>query len=158
MKRRPKDGGGCETLTGRAPRAVPDGAQALQHITSVPGLGLLSAAALLALFTRLRSAGADTVVAFTGLDPRPMDSGNRRGRRCLSKRGPAELRRLLFNAAMSAARTSSWRALYERERAKGLPSTAALIVLARKLVRVAFSLFKNRSDFDPARLGANGRA
>lgn len=149
---------GLDKQIAQAAAAVPDGAQALQHITSVPGLGLLSAAALLALFTRLRSAGADTVVAFTGLDPRPMDSGNRRGRRCLSKRGPAELRRLLFNAAMSAARTSSWRALYERERAKGLPSTAALIVLARKLVRVAFSLFKNRSDFDPARLGANGRA
>lgn len=33
--------------------------------------------------------------------------------------------------------------------AKGLPRTAALVVLARKLVRVAFSLFKNRTTFDP---------
>jgi transposase len=139
----------------QAATAVPNGAQALQHITSVPGLGLLNGAALLALFTRLKSAGADAVVAFTGLDPRPMESGNRRGQRRLSKRGPAELRRLLFNAAMSAARTPSWRALYERERAKNLPRTAALVVLARKLVRVAFGLFKTCSSFDSKRLSHN---
>jgi transposase len=127
-----------------------DGAQqSLRSITSVPGLGALNAAALLSLFTRLADARADAVVAFTGLDPRPMDSGNKRGVRRLSKRGPAELRRLLFNAARSASRTSAWRDIYQRELAKGLPRTAALVILARKLVRVAFSLFKSQATFDP---------
>lgn len=88
---------------------------------------------------------------FKGLDPRAMDSGNKRGVRRLSKRGNSELRRLLFNAAMSASRTATWQPVYQRELAKGLPSTAALIVLARKLVRVAFSLFKSGSFFDPSR-------
>ena len=124
--------------------------QALGSITSVPGLGALSGAALLVLFTRLAQASADAVVAFTELDPRPMDSGHKRGVRRLSKRGPPELRRLMFNAAMSASRTAAWREVYAREIAKGLPRTAALVVLARKLVRVAFSLFKNRTTFDPA--------
>lgn len=133
----------------QAAAALPQGREALGRITSVPGLGPLSGAALLGLFTRLAQAGADTVIAFTGLDPRPMDSGNKRGQRQLSKRGPAELRRLLFNAAMSAAQTSAWRSVYERERAKGLPRTAALVVLARKLVRVAFSLFKSGALFQP---------
>jgi transposase len=128
---------------------VPGGPQAFKCMTSVPGLGLLNAAALLRLFSRLQSCGADSVIAFTGLDPRPMDSGNKRGVRRLSKRGPAPLRCLLYNAAMSASRTATWRAVYERELAKGLPRTAALIVLARKLVRVAFSLFKTQSLFDP---------
>ena len=123
--------------------------QALRSITSVPGIGPLNGAALLSLFTRLSGARADAVVAFTGLDPRPMDSGNKRGVRRLSKRGPAELRRLLFNAARSASRTPAWRPFYERELAKGLPGTAAAVVLARKLVRVAFSLFKSQTTFDP---------
>ncbi len=52
------------------------------------------------------------------------------------------------NAAMSASRTAAWKAQYEHERAKHLPRTAALNVLARKLVRVAFSLFKSHSLFD----------
>jgi transposase len=119
-----------------------------ERITSVPGIGLLSGSALLGLFQRLAERGANAVIAFLGLDPRPMDSGKKVGLRRLSKRGPAEWRRLLFNAAMSASRTKAWKATYERERAKGLPRTAALNVLARKLVRVAFGLFKSGQHFD----------
>lgn len=121
-------------------------------LRSVPGIGLLTGAALLNLFRRLPDANADAVVAFTGLDPRPCDSGQKRGRRRLSKRGPGELRRLLFNAAMSAAKTNIWRPYYERERAKGLPTTAALIVIARRLIRVAFALFKKQIHFNPDRI------
>lgn len=121
-------------------------------LRSVPGIGLLTGAALLNLFSRLPAAKADAVVAFTGLDPRPCDSGQKRGKRRLSKRGPSELRRLLFNAAMAAAKTKLWRPYYERERAKGLPTTAALIVIARRLVRVAFALFKKQIHFNPDRI------
>jgi transposase len=133
----------------RALDEVPGGASAARCITSVPGIGLLTGAALLRLFMRLGHVNADVAIAFTGLDPRPMDSGNKRGQRRLSKRGSPELRRLLFNAAMSASRTKCWNAAYQRERDKGLPSTAALIVLARKLVRVAYSLFKSGNSFNP---------
>lgn len=126
--------------------------EGFERITSVPGIGLLSGAALLGLFQRLAERGADAVIAFLGLDPRPMDSGKKVGLRRLSKRGPAEWRRLLFNAAMSASRTKAWNATYERERAKGLPRTAALNVLARKLVRVAFGLFKSGKHFDASKV------
>ena len=118
-------------------------------ITSVPGIGLLSGAALLGVFRRLATRGADAVIAFLGLDPRPADSGQKQGLRRLSKRGPSEWRRLLFNAAMSASLTQTWKAHYERECAKGLPRPAALNVLARRLVRVAFGLFKAKTFFNP---------
>jgi transposase len=124
--------------------------QDFECITSVPGIGLLSGSALLGLFRRLATRGSDAVIAFLGMDLRPMDSGQKTGLRRMSKRGPAEWRRLLFNAAMSAAQTKTWHAHYERERAKGLSRTAALNVLARKLVRVAFGLFKSNSRFDPS--------
>lgn len=124
-------------------------------ITSVPGIGLLSGAALLGVFRRLAGASADAVIAFLGLDPRPMDSGLKVGLRRLSKRGPSEWRRLLFNAAMSGAATKAWKGCYEHERAKGLSRTAALNVLARKMVRVAFSLFKNHKRFDLALVSGN---
>lgn len=126
--------------------------QSFEHITSVPGIGLLSGSVLLSLFQRLADRSADAVIAFMGFDPRPMDSGQKVGQRRLSKRGPAEWRRLLFNAAMSASRTKVWKPYYEHERAKGLSRTAALVALARKLVRVAFGLFKSHSHFDPSKL------
>lgn len=134
----------------QAAKRIAAGTEDFKRITSVPGIGLLSGAALLGLFRRLATRGADAVIAFLGLDPRPFDSGQRTGVRRLSKRGPSEWRRLLFNAAMSACRTAAWRAVYERECAKGLPRVAALNVLARKLVRVAFSLFKSGASFNPS--------
>ena len=123
-----------------------------ERITSVPGIGLLSGSVLLGLFLLLAERSADAVIAFLGFDPRPMDSGQKVGKRRLSKRGPPEWRRLLFNAAMSASRTKAWKPHYEHERAKGLSRTAALVVLARKLIRVAFGLFKSHSTFDASRI------
>jgi transposase len=102
--------------------------------------------------TRLPFRSADAFVAFAGLDPRPKDSGHKVGRRRLSKRGPAELRRLLFNAAMAAARTHAWKPVYEHYRARGLPTTAALVVIARKIMRIAWSIHRYHTTFDPQRL------
>jgi transposase len=82
------------------------------------------------------------------MDPRANDSGTKTGRRRLSKRGPAELRRLLFNAAMSGVRTPIWNPMYLKARAAGKTSTEALIIVARKILRVAFSLFKTKSTFE----------
>lgn len=144
-----------DVLDGEIAQAAADlnlDSENFEHITSVPGIGLLSGSVLLGLFQRLAQRSADAVIAFLGMDPRPMDSGQKVGRRRLSKRGPAEWRRLLFNAAMSASRTKVWKPHYERERAKGLSRTAALNVLARRLVRVAFGLFKSGSHFDPAKV------
>lgn len=89
---------------------------------------------------RVHPQSPDAFVAFTGLDPRPMDSGQHRGRRRLSKRGPAEPRRLLYLAAMSTAKTKTWKPIYEHYRAKGLSSTATLVILARRIARTAWKI------------------
>jgi transposase len=138
-----------DQLISQAVRQLPQGQQHSQRLQQVPGIGLLNAAMLTNLFLRVPFAKSDAVVAFAGLDPRANDSGLKRGKRRLSKRGPAELRRLLYNAAMAARKSPVWLPFYERQRAKGLPTTACLIVLARKLLRLAFSLFKHQTDFDP---------
>jgi transposase len=96
----------------------------------------------------LIEASPDRKQSFT----RPDDSGQHRGKRRLSKRGPAELRRLLYLAAMSAVKTKTWRPLYEHDRAKGLSSTAALVILARRIARTAWSIYTYKTEFDPARL------
>lgn len=128
---------------------LPHGADGCAQLRSIPGIGLLSGVVLLTAFSRYGFTRADAAIAYSGFDPRPCDSGEKRGRRRLSKRGPSELRRLLYNAAMAAAKTKTWKPYYERQRAKGLATTAALVVLARKLIRVAFALFKKGAYFDP---------
>ncbi len=72
-----------------------------------------------------------------------------RGRRKLTKKGRAELRRLLYMAAMAARRSETRRGFYDRHRARGLSTIQALVALARKLARVAFALLKNATEYQP---------
>lgn len=124
------------------------------RLRSVVGFGPLLSAAMAHAITRHPFKNHDAFVAYLGYDPRVRDSGQLRGRRFLSKRGPAELRRLLFTAAMSASRTKLWRPIYERYRARGLSTTATLVIIARKLARIAFAIVRHGVSFQPERIQA----
>jgi transposase len=129
----------------------PDRQQHVTHLRTIDGVGPVVSAALINTLERAPLKSADAFVAFTGLDPRPDDSGHHRGKRRLSKRGPAELRRLLYVAAMSAKKTKTWKPLFDHYRAKGLSTTAALVILARRIARTAWSMYTYKTEFDPAR-------
>lgn len=120
-----------------------------KNLDTVVGFGPLLSNVLANTITRHPFKNADAFIAYVGYDPRVRDSGRQRGRRFLSKSGPAELRRLLYVAAMSASKTKLWRPFYERYRARGLSTTATLVILARKLARIAFSIVKHRTVFKP---------
>jgi transposase len=129
--------------------ADPLTATLVSRLKTISGVGPLVASLLCALFKRFAFRHADALIAYLGLDPRPHESGQHRGRRRLSKRGHPEWRRLLIAAAMSAARTQAWRDYVKRQRAKALPATAVHVILARKMLRTAFAMFKNGQDFVP---------
>ena len=139
---------GMDTLIASMPGPQED----RRKLETINGVGTVVSAALIEPLTRLPFRSSDAFVAFTGLDPRPRDSGRKVGKRRLSKRGPAELRRLLFNAAMAATRTDVWKPIYEHYRAHGLPATAALVIIARKIARIAWSIHRYHTSFDPQRL------
>jgi transposase len=122
------------------------------RLRKIAGVGTVVASGVLNTLERVPFAKADSFVAFTGLDPRPDDSAHRRGRRRLSKRGPSELRRLLYLAAMAAAKTKIWKPIYQHYRAQGLSSTAALVVLARRIARTAWSIYTHKTTFDAERI------
>ena len=129
--------------------AMSEGCQRLQTIT---GVGLQAGALLTQLLSRIPFANADALVAYCGLDPRANDSGAKRGRRKLSKRGPARLRRQVYLMGFAASHSKVLKPLYQAIRAKGFSSTEALVILGRKLLRVAFAVWKTKTVFDPARL------
>jgi transposase len=114
---------------------------------AVEGIGELTAMALANTFHRGHFKNSDAFIAFMGMDVRVRDSGKKIGRRKLTKKGDPELRRLLYNAAMAARKTATWACLYEQYLTQGLKPTQALIKLARKLARIAFSLMKNESTY-----------
>lgn len=130
---------------------VPAMAALHRRLVSIVGIGTIVAAQLVASLSALRFTRADSFIAYTGLDPRPDDSGQRRGRRRLSKRGHGLLRCLLYNAGMAAARSKLFKPTYLQLRARGLQSTEAIVILARKLARIAFALYQSGQSFDTQR-------
>lgn len=130
----------------------PQHVEAQQRLETIVGVGPLVGMALTNTLERVPFRNADAFVAFTGFDPRANDSGHKVGRRRLSKRGPGELRRLLFNAAMSAVKTRVWKPIYEHYRTQGWSTTATLVIIARKIARAAWSIHHNHSSFNPERI------
>lgn len=125
----------------------------LARLRSAPGIGPLNALALCAAFHSGDFTHRDPFIAYLGLDVRTKDSGQHRGRRKLTKKGPAECRRLLHNAAMAAVRTNDYfKSYYLKLQARSLSKTAALVAVARKIARLAFSLLRHRTTFQPTRL------
>lgn len=124
-------------------------------LQSIVGVGPQSSAWLTSLLTRVPFASSDALVAYSGLDPRANDSGRSRGRRRLSKRGNPALRHQMFMAAMSACHTSTFAATYQALRARGLKTTEALVILARKLLRIAFAVWRSGQPFEAHRVTHN---
>lgn len=129
-------------------QAIPQRAQQAKRLESITGVGPLTSAWLANLLDRVKFKNSDALVAFAGMDPRPCDSGQKRGKRRLSKRGPAEGRRLLFNVGMAAAKSKTWAPVYAHYRELGWASTAVIVIIARKILRIAFSIHKTESLFD----------
>ncbi|GAA0578853.1 IS110 family transposase [Halomonas salifodinae] len=123
--------------------------QQVARCQAMEGVGSLTATALAMAFLRGDFRHSDAFVAFLGLDVRVRDSGRQRGRRKLTKKGDPEVRRLLHNAAMAASRQPAWQAAYQGYLARGLKKTQALVIIARKLVRIAFSLMKHEVEYRP---------
>lgn len=119
----------------------------VKRCQAVEGIGFFTAVALTMAFQRGEFESADAYIAFLGMDLRAADSGQKHGRRSLSKKGDGEIRRLLHNAASAGIRSQAWKALYQGYLARGLKTTQALVIIARKLARIAFSLMKNLSEY-----------
>lgn len=123
-----------------------------QRLRTIVGIGPQTSAFLTALLSRIRFQNVDALVAYSGLDPRPDDSGQKRGKRVLSKRGPAQLRRLLWLAAFSASHSKAFATQYQTIRSKGLSNTASVVILARKLLRIVWAVWRTGKLFDSSKL------
>jgi transposase len=123
-------------------------------LDAVPGIGTLTAATVGACLKSKQFTHPDQFVAYVGLDLTVRDSGQSKGRRTLSHRGDAELRRLLYLAAQANIRckASPFRDQYVRERAKGLAGTQAICAVARKLARVCWSLVHHGTTYKAERV------
>jgi transposase len=129
-----------------------EGNSGRERLATITGVGPVISAALVADLDVGQFTSADAFVAFYGLDPVPNDSGKSKGKRKISKKGHRLGRSLLYTAALSAASSKAWKPVYQRILAKGLTRVQALICLARKICRTAWSIYTYKTDFQADRL------
>jgi transposase len=116
-------------------RSHRDLAARLDLVLSIPGIGELTALAILIRMPELGQVSREEAAALAGLAPFDNDSGQHKGQRRIAG-GRSRLRRSLFAAALPAA--FRWNealiALYQRLIAAGKAHNVALIACARKLL------------------------
>jgi transposase len=122
-------------------------------LVSIPGIGSLSAAAILVEMPDPQVLGsARAAAAYAGLNPCRCTSGSSVDRPArLSKIGNAALRRALYFPALSAIRHNPpVRALRERLAAKaGFKPKQIIGAAMRKLLHLCFGVLKTGQRFDP---------
>jgi transposase len=116
-------------------RSHRDLATRLDLVLSIPGIGELTALAIVVRMPELGQVSREEAAALAGLAPFDNDSGQYKGQRRIAG-GRSRLRRSLFAAALPAA--FRWNealiALYRRLIAAGKAHNVALIACARKLL------------------------
>lgn len=120
-----------------------------QLLRSMPGVGPVVAAALIALLPELGAAQPRKVAALAGLAPFAVDSGRFRGLRVV-RGGRKEVRDKLYMASISAARTrGDLGEFFRRLRARGKPAKVALIALARRMLTILNAIIRDRVPYLP---------
>jgi len=116
-------------------------------LTSVPGVGRLTAWHLEAFLPELGRCSHKSLAALVGVAPFNHDSGKHKGERFIQG-GRALVRRMLYMAALSAARCNKdMKTFYERLRAAGKPIKVALIAVLRKLLSILNSVVQRGSPW-----------
>jgi transposase len=128
---------------------------AVVRLRTIPGVGLLTATALVAFVGEVhRFPSGRHFASYLGLTPRESSSGLRRRLGAISKRGDPYLRMLLIHGARSVLlhakrasgqhdRLRAW--ALERERARG--HNKAAVALANKMARIVWAVWRREQTF-----------
>lgn len=124
----------------------------VERLCAIKGLGLLSVATLVAETNGFT--GFDNqrqLVSYAGYDVVENQSGKRVGKTRISKKGNSRIRRILHMPALNAVRYQepTCEALYQRVMERNGIKMKAYVAVQKKLLVLAFSLWKNDTEYDP---------
>jgi len=121
-----------------------------RRLQTMPGIGALLAATLMALLPELGQMDRRAVAALAGLAPHARESGIYRGKRRIWG-GRASVRRALYLAGLVASRHDPRiRAFRTRLKETGKPPKLAIIACARKLLTILNAMERSKSNYQPS--------
>lgn len=132
--------------------------QIVKKITTIPGIGDLTAVIVLAEtngFELIRN--KSQLVSYAGLDVREKQSGTSvKGKPRISKKGNRNLRKSLHLPALAAVKwDDNFRNTYARLVSKHGIKMKALVAIQKKLLELIYILFKNGTEYDKEYLTKN---
>jgi transposase len=118
---------------------------AQRRLMTIPGIGILTASALLATIGEVdRFERGRDLAAWIGLTPRAHSSGGKKKLLCITKMGDGYLRKLLVQGAMSLIRCAQTSktpiGAWLRQMLARKPRKLAALALANKLARIAWAI------------------
>jgi transposase len=125
----------------------PELAETDRRLQTVPGIGPVVAATLIAELPELGQLDRRRIAALAGLAPIARDSGKRIGRRTIGGGRPI-VRTMLYIAALHASRRSvAFKVFRNRLETAGKPVKAAITATARKLLGVLNAMLAKEADY-----------
>lgn len=123
-----------------------------QLLQSVPGVGPVTSATIMADLPELGELGSRQITALAGIAPLNNDSGRRRGRRSVWG-GRSDVRCALYMAVVSAMVCNPViRVFYERLRASGKGAKVAMTACMRKLLVILNAMARDGSAWNAGRV------
>ena len=143
---------GLEAAIAAMIKATAHFAELAEIIESVPGLGEITAAGLIAAMPELGQVSNQAISALLGVAPYDDDSGKRRGERQI-KGGRRKVRNLFYMACLGAATRHNpmLKTFYRRLLAKGKEKKVALVACMRKLIVILNTMIARREKWDASR-------
>jgi transposase len=131
-------------------KATTQFAELAEIIESVPGLGEIASACLIAAMPELGQVSNKAAAALLGVAPYDDDSGKRRGERQI-KGGRRKVRNLFYMACLGAATRHNpvLKAFYRRLLANGKEKKVALVACMRKLIVILNIMIARRQKWNP---------
>ncbi|MFF5576008.1 IS110 family RNA-guided transposase [Streptomyces luteogriseus] len=121
-----------------------------QVLTSMPGIGVRTAAVLLATVGDGNSfPSAAHLASYAGLAPTTRQSGTSIHGEHAPRGGNRQLKRAMFLSAFAALHDPASRSYYDRCRARGKTHTQALLRLARQRINVLFAMLRDGTFYEP---------
>ena len=118
-------------------------------LSSVPGVGPVTARTLIADLPELGRLSPKQIAALASLAPYTQQSGKWRGR-SFTSRGRSSVRTALFLAAMAAIRYNPVLAAFRRRLLEaGKPPKVAIIAMARKLLTILNAMIRENTPWKP---------
>lgn len=123
------------------------------QLNSVPGVGNVVSATLLALLPELGELSTQKISTLVGVAPLNRDSGQMQGKRTIYG-GRAAVRQMLYMATLVAVRHNPViKAFYDRLLQRGKVKKVALVACMHKLLTILNAMIKNGTDWQPPQIG-----